>query len=286
MEVLATKRELRTAVAAARMAGERIALVPTMGALHEGHLSLVRSASAAAGTVVVSIFVNPTQFDAAEDLAAYPRDLTADLELLKSAGVSAVFAPTPDEVYDGTPTVTVHPGRIGEVLEGASRPGHFEGVCTVVSKLLNLVAPDVAFFGEKDFQQLQVVRAMVHDLDIPVAVTGVATVREPDGLALSSRNVRLSPEDRTHALALARALLIAQDAAAAGETDARWIAAAMDAALAGEERVEPDYAEVVDPETLAPLHVLDRPARAVVAATVGGVRLIDNGPLVPREVSR
>ncbi|MBE0476592.1 MAG: pantoate--beta-alanine ligase [Coriobacteriia bacterium] len=279
--MLIAKEEVREALAEARRRGALVGLVPTMGALHEGHLSLVRAAARRCDVTAVSVFVNPTQFERPDDLASYPRDLERDVELLRAEEATFVFAPTAEEVYGGGAEVTVDPGPLARVLEGASRPGHFAGVCTVVVKLLNVFIPDLAFFGEKDFQQLRVLERMVRDLDFGVRVVGCPTVRDADGLAMSSRNAMLSPEDRAAALALPRALEVAREAAHGGELDARWVAAAMDSTLASAPGIEPDYAEVVDERTLEPLERLDRPGRAVVAATVGGVRLIDNAELAP-----
>ena len=277
MESLVSKDEVRRAVAEARAVGQRIALVPTMGALHEGHLSLVRAARERAEYVVVSVFVNPTQFGPGEDFEAYPRDLEGDLELLEAEGVALVFAPATATMYAPGATVTVDPGPLGDVLEGATRPTHFRGVCTVVAKLFGIVEPDLAFFGEKDFQQLAIVRAMVSDLDLPVRVVGCPTIREPDGLAMSSRNVYLSPDERTAATVLYRALRAAEARALAGERDARALVEVMRAEIATEPLVVPDYAEVADAVTLAPLEALGAsPARALVAARLGSTRLIDN----------
>jgi len=277
MENLVSKDEVRRAVAEARAVGQRIALVPTMGALHEGHLSLVRAARERAEYVVVSVFVNPTQFGPGEDFEAYPRDLEGDLELLEAEGVALVFAPATSTMYAPGATVTVDSGPLGDVLEGAIRPTHFRGVCTVVAKLFGIVEPDLAFFGEKDFQQLAIVRTMVSDLDLPVRVVGCPTIRESDGLAMSSRNVYLSPDERAAATVLYRALRAAEARAGAGERDARVLVEAMRAEIAAEPLVVPDYAEVADAVTLAPLDALDGPpARALVAARLGSTRLIDN----------
>jgi pantoate--beta-alanine ligase len=255
----------RDELAAARDAlPGRVAVVMTMGALHEGHAALVRAAREQADSVLVTVFVNPLQFGAGEDLDRYPRTLDADLELAAAHGADVVFAPSPDVVYPDEPLVRVSAGPLGEVLEGASRPGHFDGMLTVVLKLLHLTRPDVALFGEKDAQQLACLRAMVRDLDVPVEVLGVPTVREPDGLALSSRNRYLSAGERTSALALSRALHRVQ---ATGDL------AAGRAVLDAEPGVRTDYLERVDPTTFR-----SDPAGAlvVVAARVGTTRLIDN----------
>ncbi|MBN2848229.1 MAG: pantoate--beta-alanine ligase [Coriobacteriia bacterium] len=276
MERLASKQEVRQAVAEARREGKRIALVPTMGALHEGHLSLVRAASERADYIIVSVFVNPTQFGQGEDFASYPRDLARDEDLLDAEGVDIVFAPTPEIMYAPDAQVTVHPGPLGGVLEGAVRPTHFTGVCTVVSKLFSIALPDLAFFGEKDYQQLAVVRLMARDLDIPVKVIGCPIIRECDGLALSSRNVYLSATERSAATVLYRALRTAETLVLDGERSARTVADAMRETVAAEPLATLEYAEIVDARTLEPLDEMDRPARALVAARLGSTRLIDN----------
>lgn len=276
IQSLTTVDEAREFVAAERAAGRRIALVPTMGALHEGHLELVRTAREHADTVVASVFVNPMQFGANEDLDRYPRTPETDTAQLIVLGAEALFMPEVDEMYpDGGRSETlVTAGRLGGVLEGASRPGHFDGVLTVVTKLLSIITPDVAVFGEKDAQQLFLVRRMVRDLNLPVRVIGVPTVREPDGLALSSRNRLLQPAERTDALALSRALAAAGDAAGEG---VQAVLAAARAVLEREPGVELDYLAVVDPATFlfAPDDHRGR-AQVLVAARVGSVRLIDN----------
>lgn len=273
MRVVSTRTEL----AAALTRGGTRAVVMTMGALHEGHLSLVRAARALADEVVVTIFVNPLQFGPTEDLARYPRDLEGDVSLLAGVGADLVFTPTVDEVYRGGPVVTVRAGRLGEVLEGEHRRGHMDGVLTVVLKLLHLVRPDVALFGQKDAQQLVAVRRMVADLDVGVEVVGVPIVRDVDGLALSSRNAYLSEGERTSALALSRSLAVARSAAAAG-ADAGAVLAAARAILDAEPGIDVDYAALVDPEGLAP--ATDGPALLLLAARVGTTRLIDNTELV------
>ncbi|WP_304944776.1 pantoate--beta-alanine ligase [Streptacidiphilus sp. ASG 303] len=260
----------------------RTAVVMTMGALHEGHATLVRAARERVGRegfVVVTVFVNPLQFGAGEDLDRYPRTLEADLRLAGDAGADAVFAPSAEEVYPGgAPQVRVAAGPMGDRYEGASRPGHFDGVCTVVAKLLHLTRPDVAFFGEKDAQQLAVVRRMATDLNFPVEIVGVPTVREPDGLALSSRNRYLSPEERTSALALSRALHAGRDAAARGPRAVREAAAAVLAqAASASPPVDLDYLALIDPAGFTEAgdgHTGE--AVLAVAARVGTTRLIDN----------
>lgn len=290
--VVRTRAELAEALEGAGAADGRRAVVMTMGALHEGHLALVRAARERADQVVVTIFVNPLQFGPTEDLARYPRDLDRDVALLSTAGADLVFAPTVDEVYPGgDPVVTVSAGRLGAVLEGAHRPGHFDGVLTVVLKLLHLVRPDVALFGQKDAQQLMAVRRMVQDLDVGVEVVAVPTVRDEDGLALSSRNAYLGTPEREAALALSRALAAGRDAADAG-LDARAVRAAAADVLAAEPAVVVDYVALVDPTTAADLAggtgpgTADEgaargatgagPALLAVAARVGMTRLIDN----------
>jgi len=260
------------------LAGRRTALVPTMGALHAGHLALVDRARELADTVVVSIFVNPLQFGAGEDLDRYPRDLAADLASLDGHGADYVFAPSVAEMYpDGEPQTTVRGGQVASLFEGASRPGHFDGMLTVVAKLLGIVRPDVAVFGQKDAQQLFLVERMVADLDIATRVVPVATVREPDGLALSSRNRYLSPGERAAAPVLRRALAAAASAGPRGADAAR---AAAREVLAAEPGIRLDYLELVDPRTFRPVAADHAgPARALVAARLGATRLIDNEAL-------
>lgn len=277
MEHLVSKEEVRHSVADARREHKSVALVPTMGALHAGHLSLVSAACQRADYVIVSVFVNPTQFGPGEDYESYPRDLQHDMELLGAEGANAVFAPSAAEMYAPGASVTVDPGPLGSLWEGATRPTHFAGVCTVVSKLFAVVQPDLAFFGEKDYQQLQIVKRLARDLDFPVRVVGCPIVREPDGLALSSRNVYLSPAERTAATVLYRALRTAETLALDGERDARVLAEAMHGTIAEEPLATLDYADVVDALSLEPARTLGgAPARAIVAARVGRTRLIDN----------
>ncbi|HEY3438922.1 MAG TPA: pantoate--beta-alanine ligase [Actinotalea sp.] len=272
---IVTTREALAAALADRPA--RRAVVMTMGALHAGHLALVREARSLADQVVVTIFVNPLQFGPQEDLARYPRDLARDVELLAGAGADLVFAPDVDEVYPGgDPIVRVTAGGIGALWEGAQRPGHFDGVLTVVLKLLNLVTPDVALFGQKDAQQLMAVRRMVHDLDVPVQVVAVPTVRDEDGVALSSRNAYLTPDERVVARSLSRALRAGQAVALAGgeATDVRAAAADVVKAQTG---LVVDYVALVDPATARPVGAGHRgEAVLAVAGRVGATRLIDN----------
>jgi pantoate--beta-alanine ligase len=265
---------------ACRVAGRPVVFVPTMGALHAGHEALVRRArrlAGASGTVVVSIFVNPTQFGPKEDLAAYPRPWRQDLALCRSAGADAIFAPEVAAMYHADRSITVEENALSRVLCGQSRPGHFQGVCTVVAKLFHAVLPDVAIFGEKDWQQLAIIRRMVRDLDFPVRIVGHPTVREPDGLAKSSRNAYLTAEERQ----VAPGIYAALQAASAHRTPAAIMGAARRdiAALPG---ARIDYIEVVDAETLRPVTTLRRPARLAVAVFLGRARLIDNIPVGPR----
>ncbi|TAK58566.1 MAG: pantoate--beta-alanine ligase [Dehalococcoidia bacterium] len=256
-----------------------LGLVPTMGYLHGGHLSLVRAAHAANERVAVSIFVNPTQFAPNEDLASYPRDEARDLQLLERGGVHAVFAPSPVEMYpDGFSTYVSVEGLTAR-LEGASRPAHFRGVTTVVLKLLNVVQPARAYFGRKDAQQLAVVRRMVRDLDVAVEIVGMPIVREPDGLALSSRNVYLSPDERRAAPVLHASLSLAEALFAAGERDAGVIRERMSALITAEPLASIDYVSVADAESLDELERIDRPALVSLAVRFGRTRLIDNTTL-------
>jgi pantoate--beta-alanine ligase len=280
MRTLRTIAEVRTALKGVRRTGRSIGFVPTMGALHEGHLQLIREATQQHDEVVVSIFVNPTQFDDPADLAAYPRVEASDAEAAARAGADLLFAPAAAEMYPDGFATTVHVDGPSERLEGASRPGHFDGVATVVCKLLNIVGADVAYFGQKDAQQLAVIRRMAADLNVPTEIEAVATVRDADGLALSSRNARLSAADRERALALSQALRAATAAVADGRTAAGDVLAAARAEFA-ERDVEPDYVELVHPETFTPLPAVDGDALLAVAARVGDVRLIDNQPLTP-----
>jgi pantoate--beta-alanine ligase len=259
-----------------RSQAKSLALVPTMGALHEGHLSLVRRAKIQCDVVVVSIFVNPTQFGPTEDLARYPRNPEKDFELLKSLKVDAVFAPSSTEIYPTGFSTFVDPGHIATVFEGALRPGHFRGVATVVLKLFNIMAPDMAFFGQKDFQQVVVIRRLTEDLNLPVRIVVCPIVREADGLAKSSRNVYLSPEDRKVALVLSRSLERAEEMAQAGENSAQKLLEEMRRAFAAAPRVQLDYAAIVNPATLEPVAYVNPGSVALVAARLGNVRLIDN----------
>jgi pantoate--beta-alanine ligase len=286
--VLRTKAELRAALAAARRGGQTVGLVPTMGYLHQGHLSLIQAARAECDLVVMSLFVNPTQFGAGEDLDRYPRDEERDLRLAGEAGADLVFAPTVEEVYpdglDGFVTCVEVTGNLTNVLDGEpSRrgPEHFRGVTTVVAKLFNLVGPDVAYFGQKDAQQAVVIRRMVRDLDFPVRVEVLPTVREADGLAMSSRNAYLAAEDRERATALSRALEAAERGARAGSLGMGLEAARRELAAAA---IDPEYLEARDAETLERVHALEeRPVLVLVAAQVGAARLIDNVLIRPTD---
>jgi len=271
-----TKAEMHAHTAAARADGRRIGLVPTMGAFHAGHHALMHAARAACDEVVVSLFINPAQFDEASDLAAYPRTEERDAAEAAGLGVDVLFAPSPEEVYPAGFATSVRVEGLSDVFEGAERgPGHFAGVCTVVAKLLNVVAPDVAYFGQKDAQQVAVLRRMVADLDLPVALEVVETVREPDGLAMSSRNVRLDAGERERAVALSRALRAAGSALGDGERDAAAVRAAALAAM-HELDVEPEYLALVDPDTFSPVATVNGRVLVAVAARVGDTRLIDN----------
>ena len=273
MRTLRTVAEVRAHVGRARTAGRSVALVPTMGAFHAGHEALMRAARTGCDEVVVWLFVNPAQFNEAADLEAYPRREADDAAMAARIGVDVLFAPPVEEVYPDGFSTTVTVAGLGDVYEGAHRPGHFAGVATVVTKMLNMVAPDVAYFGAKDAQQVALVRRLVRDLDIPVRIEALPTVREPDGLALSSRNVHLRGADRRRALALHRALRAAEAAVAAGERAPERLAEAARAAMGD---VEPEYVAVVDPDTFAPLDAVNGRVLVALAARVGGTRLIDN----------
>lgn len=273
---LITVPELKNWSRAQRAAGRRIGFVPTMGYLHEGHLALVDEARRRAGAVIMSIFVNPLQFGPAEDLARYPRDLPRDRGLAGGRGVDALFVPATTTMYPRGSEIRVTPGPSADRWEGASRPGHFTGVLTVVAKLFHLVEPDLAFFGRKDVQQLTLIRQMVRDLDWPVDIIDVPTVREPDGLALSSRNSYLSPGDRARAVVLSRALQAAHQAWRGGESRAAAIEDRVRRELANEPEVAVEYVSIVEPETLAPVATVDPRTVVAIAARVGGTRLIDN----------
>ena len=270
---------MRTWVRDRQSAGERIGLVPTMGALHEGHLSLARAAREQCDRVVASVFVNPTQFGPGEDLQRYPRDLERDSELLAEIGVEAVFAPSVDTMYPAGAETSIDVGSVAKPLEGTSRPTHFAGVATVVAKLFAIAPADRAYFGQKDYQQTVVIRRLVLDLNLPIEVIICPTVREPDGLAMSSRNAYLSAEERVRALSLSRGLEAARLAYDAGERDAAAVRAAAEAEIAPIEGVRLEYVAVLRDGTMQQPETIDGPAVVAVAARVGQTRLIDNARL-------
>jgi pantoate--beta-alanine ligase len=277
MEVIRDIATARKVCDAARSAGRIVGFVPTMGAFHDGHASLMRRARDERDHVIVSIFVNPLQFGRGEDLSRYPRDEDRDLSIAGELGLDVLFAPSVEEMYPAwPPEVTVDPGPLGNRLEGAARPGHFRGVATVVAKLFDVVGPSTAYFGEKDAQQLAVIRRLVRDLSLPVEVEGCPTVREPDGLATSSRNVYLSPEQREAAGCLFLALSEAAQMARGGERDTATLVAAMAREIGATPEARIDYATVVDDETFEEVSTIGGPARALVAARFAETRLIDN----------
>ena len=276
MLVLKTIAETRSACARIRAAGKTLGLVPTMGSLHQGHLSLVRAAQAGCDTVAVSIFVNPTQFGPKEDFEAYPRSLEEDCRILEAAGVDLVFAPSSEEMYPAGASTFVEVAGLSERLDGASRPGHFRGVATVVAKLFHIFSPERAFFGQKDAAQVAVLRKMVRDLRFSVQMEVCPTVREPEGLALSSRNRNLSSEQRGQALVLSRALLAVEQQVQGGEQESGTLLATAMQILEEEPAVKVDYCRVVDPDTLEDVRNVGHGALVVVAAYVGATRLIDN----------
>jgi pantoate--beta-alanine ligase len=271
-----TIRDIRAASRAARRTGMRLGLVPTMGALHEGHLSLIRAAKASCQVVAASIFVNPTQFGPNEDLARYPRPFERDRELLESEGVDLLFAPSVDEMYPSGAVTWVTVEDLSDKLDGRSRPGHFRGVTTIVAKLFHAVEPDAAFFGQKDAAQAAIIRRMVRDLNFPVEIIICPIVREPEGLAMSSRNIYLDPQRRKQALILQRSLKQVKQMTGAGEYDATRLIAAAKEVFAGEPAVRLDYFEIVDADSLNPVNDVAKGALVAVAAFVGTTRLIDN----------
>ena len=276
MEIVTTKEAVRAAVREWRRQGESVGLVPTMGYLHAGHASLMRRARAENGRVVASVFVNPMQFGPAEDLDSYPRDPERDAALCAEMGVDLLFRPDPAEMYGRDFRSYVDVSGLTEGLCGRSRPVHFRGVCTVVCKLMSIVRPDRAYFGQKDAQQLAVVHRMAEDLDLGVQVVGCPIVREPDGLAMSSRNTYLSAEERQAALVLSRAVRHGRELAESGERDAAAVAGAMRAIIEREPLARVDYVEVVDARTIRPQTELKRPVLGAVAVFIGRTRLIDN----------
>lgn len=286
MQTFTESRAMQAWADAERLAGRRIAFVPTMGALHRGHLHLVEQAHRRADRVVVSVFVNPIQFNRRDDFDLYPRTLDEDAALCRDAGVHALYAPSPGAMYPEGFQTHVEPGNLADPLCGAGRPGHFRGVTTVVSKLFNAVRPHAALFGEKDYQQLAIVRRMTADLDFGIEIVGVPTVREADGLALSSRNRRLSVEDRQAALCVPRALDAAAAAVAQGERRASVVRDRAAATIATEPRGRLEYAELRDADTLHEVDAVVAPTLLALAVWVGGVRLIDNRVLVPGGMNR
>jgi pantoate--beta-alanine ligase len=282
-EVISTIGAMREQVRSRRNTGQTIGCVPTMGALHAGHIALIEAARAASDFVVVTIFVNPIQFDRKDDYEAYARSLPADLEICQAHKVDAVFAPSVDEMYPVPAGTFIDVPEVSKSLCGAFRPGHFRGVATVVAKLFNIVQPDLAYFGEKDAQQVAVIRKMVADLNMPVRVVPVPTVREPDGLALSSRNQRLSAEERSIAPMLYQALCAAQSEVAQGCLDSEVVKNRAQAVLATQPAVRVEYLEVVDPLTVQPVEKIEGAARIAIAAWVGSTRLIDNVLCTPGE---
>ena len=274
--IVRTIEEVQAAVARARGLGMNVGFVPTMGALHEGHAALIRAAGLPSAFVVVSIFVNPTQFGPNEDYSKYPRTLDADRSVCAAAGANLIFAPAAEEMYPTNATAFADVSGLGDALCGASRPGHFRGVCTVVLKLFNIVAPDVAYFGAKDYQQSRIIQRMVSDLNVPVVVNVQPTVREADGLALSSRNRYLSSEQRAAAPAIYRALQATQDRVSTGERAVSILEANLQTELAAIPGARIDYASIVGAETLQPLVRIERHAVAAIAVYLGTTRLIDN----------
>ncbi len=281
MVVLKDIQECQEAVRAAQRAQGCVGLVPTMGALHEGHLSLIRAARERCAFVAVTIYVNPTQFEPGAHLEAYPRSFEADLAACEAAGVNLVFTPTNSAMYPEDARTNVHVAWLTEGLCGGHRPGHFDGVATIVTKLFNILPADLAFFGEKDYQQLVMIRRMVRDLNMRIEIVACPTVREPDGLAMSSRNAYLSPSERKRAAALSRALFGAVERVEAGQHDVAMIAAAVRAEIQAAGPADVEYVEVVDAGTLEPLRAIDRPARICLAVRIGSCRLIDNVGVEP-----
>jgi pantoate--beta-alanine ligase len=276
MQVVGPILEIR---ALRQQLGDSVGFVPTMGYLHEGHLALVKQARVENSAVIVSIYVNPTQFGPREDFGAYPRELNRDLELLRKEGVDIVFVPSDDEMYPPEFNSWVDVEKVTERLEGASRPGHFRGVATIVAKLFNIVQPTKAYFGQKDAQQAVVIKRMVADLNLGIEIVVVPTVRESDGLAMSSRNIYLSPGERQAATILFKALTLARQLSQGGEKDAGKIRRQMTSLIQKEPLAEIDYVSIADAETLDELNLIDRPALASLAVRIGKTRLIDNMPL-------
>ncbi|HUV05637.1 MAG TPA: pantoate--beta-alanine ligase [Armatimonadota bacterium] len=276
MEILHTIKETRAAIAQTRREGESVGLVPTMGCFHEGHLSLMRRARQESDLVVVSIFVNPIQFGPGEDFREYPRDLERDARMAREVGVDLIFNPSVEEIYPEGYRTYVEVAKLSEVLCGASRPGHFRGVTTVVLKLLSIVQPDKAYFGRKDYQQLKIIERMVKDLDLPIRIVEVPTVREPDGLAMSSRNTYLSPEERRAALVSSKSLAYAQELLDQGITSGEELRQRVEKFILQEPLARIDYVAVVHPETLEHVVKVEGEAVLALAVRIGGTRLIDN----------
>jgi len=276
MQVFTTPAAFSAWSDAQRVAGRRVGLVPTMGALHEGHLALVAEARRHADVVAITIFVNPLQFNRPDDFAAYPRPIDDDLDLCRTHGLDAVYAPTAADMYPAGFQTHVEPGPLGDVLEGAQRPGHFRGVTTVVAKLFGAARPHVAVFGQKDFQQLAIIRQMTTDLDMGIQIVGLPTIREADGLALSSRNRRLTPQERAAALCVPQSLQALAAALAEGERDTVALTALARAVVEAEPLARFEHLEIVHPDTLQPLDTITDRAVAVTAVWFGEVRLIDN----------
>ncbi|HEX3740843.1 MAG TPA: pantoate--beta-alanine ligase [Terriglobales bacterium] len=282
MKIIKTIEEMRELRRAARKSGKRLGLVPTMGALHQGHLSLVQTARDKSDIVAVSIFVNPTQFAPHEDFAKYPRNLENDCQMLEHEYVDVIFAPSVEDMYPAGAVTSVTVEAMSDRLCGKSRPGHFRGVTTVVAKLFHIIEPDIAFFGQKDAAQVAIIRRMVRDLNMPVEIEVGAIVREPDGLALSSRNAYLSPGERNSALVLHRSLLRAQEFFEGGERISSKLIAAGKRELSSEPQARLDYFEIVDPDSLEPITTISNRALIAVAAFIGNTRLIDNLIVDPR----
>lgn len=283
-QVFERRAQVRQFMSELRSAGRTIGLVPTMGALHDGHLSLIDASVGQCDTTVATIFVNPTQFGPGEDYEKYPRPLERDLELLASRRVDAVFVPQREEMYRPFHSTSIDVGQISRPLEGKHRPGHFQGVATVVMKLLQIIPANRAYFGQKDYQQFLVIRQMVEDLDVPIELTMCPIVRDPDGMAMSSRNAYLSVADRSRAACLSRALFFADKLVEAGEQSSSVILANMHEIIAENGGVELDYLVLVDPDNLSPVRTVNQTALAAVAAKVGITRLIDNHLLTPPAV--
>ena len=281
LELVAEPAAIRAAVAAARAAGKTVGLVPTMGALHDGHLSLVAASVAKCDVTVVSIFVNPTQFAAGEDYEQYPRDFDGDRQKLARVGANLVFMPPVEVMYPAGHTTLIDVGPLAKTLEGRFRPGHFPGVATIVLKLFHLVPADIAFFGNKDFQQLRVIQRMVRDLDVPIEIHGCPIVRDDDGLALSSRNAFLNAEQRRKALSLPQSLQLAAKLVHEGEADSRKIIAQMRQHILGAGETRIDYVALADPATLEPVATVGGSVVALVAVRLGSTRLIDNQIIGP-----